>query len=211
MISQQQHREVIALIIQAGQIALKMREAGQLNPRQKGEETYSTVTDADIEVSRIVTTGLSNLFPNLEVISEEDETHNNFGQYGDAVLVDPIDGTGTFNRGDAKFSVLVAFIQNKKPIHGFAYFPDPRISKIYHTSPVNDNSYEQVVEIHQDHSFLLKEFKQLQNYSSHQDLRVSQVYSDATQVLQDLDFSICLLYTSPSPRDQRGSRMPSSA
>ena len=24
-------------------------------------------------------------------------------------------------------------------------------------------------------------------------------------------FSICLLYTSPSPRDQRGSRMPSSA
>ena len=27
----------------------------------------------------------------------------------------------------------------------------------------------------------------------------------------DLRISICLLYTSPSPRDQRGSRMPSSA
>ena len=26
-----------------------------------------------------------------------------------------------------------------------------------------------------------------------------------------VDFQICLLYTSPSPRDQRGSRMPSSA
>ena len=26
-----------------------------------------------------------------------------------------------------------------------------------------------------------------------------------------LDINICLLYTSPSPRDQRGSRMPSSA
>ena len=25
------------------------------------------------------------------------------------------------------------------------------------------------------------------------------------------DYTICLLYTSPSPRDQRGSRMPSSA
>ena len=25
------------------------------------------------------------------------------------------------------------------------------------------------------------------------------------------DFKVCLLYTSPSPRDQRGSRMPSSA
>ena len=32
-----------------------------------------------------------------------------------------------------------------------------------------------------------------------------------TLSLQNLQFDICLLYTSPSPRDQRGSRMPSSA
>ena len=30
-------------------------------------------------------------------------------------------------------------------------------------------------------------------------------------VLANLMFNLCLLYTSPSPRDQRGSRMPSSA
>ena len=30
-------------------------------------------------------------------------------------------------------------------------------------------------------------------------------------MLLDLDAEGCLLYTSPSPRDQRGSRMPSSA
>ena len=29
--------------------------------------------------------------------------------------------------------------------------------------------------------------------------------------ISDGDFETCLLYTSPSPRDQRGSRMPSSA
>ena len=29
--------------------------------------------------------------------------------------------------------------------------------------------------------------------------------------LQELRAKVCLLYTSPSPRDQRGSRMPSSA
>ena len=34
----------------------------------------------------------------------------------------------------------------------------------------------------------------------------NQVEADATAL-----FQICLLYTSPSPRDQRGSRMPSSA
>ena len=31
------------------------------------------------------------------------------------------------------------------------------------------------------------------------------------KVFTDVDISTCLLYTSPSPRDQRGSRMPSSA
>ena len=29
--------------------------------------------------------------------------------------------------------------------------------------------------------------------------------------VSDVSFDVCLLYTSPSPRDQRGSRMPSSA
>ena len=33
----------------------------------------------------------------------------------------------------------------------------------------------------------------------------------ASEVLAPLNASGCLLYTSPSPRDQRGSRMPSSA
>ena len=33
----------------------------------------------------------------------------------------------------------------------------------------------------------------------------------ATLQMESDDLSICLLYTSPSPRDQRGSRMPSSA
>ena len=31
------------------------------------------------------------------------------------------------------------------------------------------------------------------------------------QVLNDVNLNICLLYTSPSPRDQEASRMPSSA
>ena len=35
--------------------------------------------------------------------------------------------------------------------------------------------------------------------------------SELTAIAIDTDFDLCLLYTSPSPRDQRGSRMPSSA
>jgi len=36
-------------------------------------------------------------------------------------------------------------------------------------------------------------------------------YEEVAGLLKHTGFSICLLYTSPSPRDQRGSRMPSSA
>ena len=42
---------------------------------------------------------------------------------------------------------------------------------------------------------------------------VPATYADVSDLTKDVGFkpSTCLLYTSPSPRDQRGSRMPSSA
>ena len=47
---------------------------------------------------------------------------------------------------------------------------------------------------------------------SYTDLRPDRVaMQDATAQMAWLQFMTCLLYTSPSPRDQRGSRMPSSA
>ena len=44
--------------------------------------------------------------------------------------------------------------------------------------------------------------------SNYSDLRIEKEYS---YIHEDNEYEICLLYTSPSPRDQRGSRMPSSA
>ena len=40
---------------------------------------------------------------------------------------------------------------------------------------------------------------------------LSEVYHASEQTLLDVLHNICLLYTSPSPRDKRQSRMPSSA
>ena len=44
-----------------------------------------------------------------------------------------------------------------------------------------------------------------------EDFGVGQAASDQLDLLEPAYIKICLLYTSPSPRDQRGSRMPSSA
>ena len=43
------------------------------------------------------------------------------------------------------------------------------------------------------------------------DKLVAQAFSHASRLLPSAVLRCCLLYTSPSPRDQRGSRMPSSA
>ena len=40
---------------------------------------------------------------------------------------------------------------------------------------------------------------------------MSKLASRKAMVIANSDLNTCLLYTSPSPRDQRGSRMPSSA
>ena len=41
--------------------------------------------------------------------------------------------------------------------------------------------------------------------------KIIDAYADHQELLNDVKYYYCLLYTSPSPRDQRGSRMPSSA
>ena len=43
------------------------------------------------------------------------------------------------------------------------------------------------------------------------DVVVTDVYLGESSIFDSMQSISCLLYTSPSPRDQRGSRMPSSA
>ena len=52
-------------------------------------------------------------------------------------------------------------------------------------------------------------FHELKNYPANTDIIVDLVYQNS--VPTNYGLPTCLLYTSPSPRDQRGSRMPSSA
>ena len=59
--------------------------------------------------------------------------------------------------------------------------------------------------------YMLAVVKQLAG-TDYRDRRSKQTGKFATEYLNKKQkFKICLLYTSPSPRDQRGSRMPSSA
>jgi 3'(2'), 5'-bisphosphate nucleotidase len=84
----------------------------------------SPLTEADKAANRIITNTLSQLTPDIPILSEEAVEHfdspNPQGQYW---LVDPLDGTKEFIKKNGEFTVNIALIENGKPILGVVYAP----------------------------------------------------------------------------------------
>ena len=93
---------------------------GQFTTRQK--EDNSPVTDADIAANQLITAALLQLAPNIPIIAEEDEEAS-VGGHPLFWLVDPLDGTRSFVRGEAEFTVNIGLIHEGKPVLGVIYAP----------------------------------------------------------------------------------------
>jgi 3'(2'), 5'-bisphosphate nucleotidase len=85
----------------------------------------SPVTEADRRGEALILEGLARRFPGVPVISEEHASE--FGT-PDAIgprffLVDPLDGTKAFVRGDPHFTVNIALIEDGRPVAGAVAAP----------------------------------------------------------------------------------------
>jgi len=85
----------------------------------------SPVTEADQKGEALILRHLAERFPEIPVISEEDASE--FGT-PDAIgprffLVDPLDGTKAFVRGDPHFTVNIGLIENGRPVAGAVVSP----------------------------------------------------------------------------------------
>jgi len=85
----------------------------------------SPVTEADRAGETLILKHLAECFPDIPVISEEDASE--FGT-PDAIgprffLVDPLDGTKAFVRGDPHFTVNIGLIENGRPVAGAVVAP----------------------------------------------------------------------------------------
>jgi len=85
----------------------------------------SPVTEADRQGEALILKALAERWPDVPVISEEDASE--FGT-PDAIgprffLVDPLDGTKAFVRGDPHFTVNIGLIENGKPVAGAVCAP----------------------------------------------------------------------------------------
>lgn len=85
----------------------------------------SPVTEADQRGEALILAALAERFPDIPVISEEDASE--FGT-PDAIgprffLVDPLDGTKAFVRGDPNFTVNIGLVDNGRAVAGAVVAP----------------------------------------------------------------------------------------
>jgi len=120
----------------AGHVALSLREAG-LKKEIKSDNT--PVSNGDIEVNKILTKKISEITPNIAIISEENSAHKDDKDLKDFWLIDPIDGTRDYiNNGD-EFTLNAALILNKKPAIGIITAPAKK--RVFYSYAMS-NSYE---------------------------------------------------------------------
>lgn len=90
---------------------------------QKADE--SPVTEADQRGEKLILEKLAQRFPDIPVVSEEDASE--FGTPQEIgprfFLVDPLDGTKAFVRGDPHFTVNIGLVQDGRPVAGAVNCP----------------------------------------------------------------------------------------
>jgi 3'(2'), 5'-bisphosphate nucleotidase len=110
------------IVIAASDVILPLWKT-ELEVSAKADQ--SPVTEADRRGEALILEGLARRFPGVPVISEEHASE--FGT-PEAIgprffLVDPVDGTKAFVRGDPHFTVNIALIDHGKPVAGVVAAP----------------------------------------------------------------------------------------
>ncbi|MEQ1704511.1 MAG: 3'(2'),5'-bisphosphate nucleotidase CysQ [Rickettsiales bacterium] len=100
----------------------------------------SPVTEADIAANKYIIEKLTAIAPHIPIIAEEDEILGS-SEHKRFFLVDPLDGTRSFVRGEPEFTVNIALIENNLPVFGVIYCPP---QDILYFGMVGDNAYKQI-------------------------------------------------------------------
>jgi len=120
----------------ASQVALDLRKVG-LKKEIKSDNT--PVTNGDIEVNKMLTKKISEITPNISIVSEENTNHKNDKNLENFWLIDPIDGTRDYINDRDEFTLNAALIINKKPVIGIITVPAKK--RVFYSYGMS-NSYE---------------------------------------------------------------------
>ena len=112
--------DLIDPFLKAGELSLSLREKG-LKKEIKTDNT--PVSNGDLEVNKFITKKISEVTPDILIISEETSDNKSNAQLKNFWLVDPIDGTYDYINNLEEFTINAGLILNNKPVAGLIYAP----------------------------------------------------------------------------------------
>ena len=116
-------RALIDTFLSAGEVSINLRKDG-LTKKIKSDNT--PVSNGDIEVNKFITKKISEITPDIPIISEETSDNKNNSTLKDFWLVDPIDGTYDYINDLEEFTINAGLIINNKPVAGLINAPAKR-------------------------------------------------------------------------------------
>lgn len=115
-------QQVTAIAKQAGEAIMAVYN-GEIAVQRKADD--SPLTQADLAAHHVIEAGLTQLTPELPIISEESAAipYAQRRQWQTYWLVDPLDGTREFIKRNGEFTVNIALIEDHQPVLGVVYAP----------------------------------------------------------------------------------------
>jgi len=130
MISRQQVDKIVTLAMRASEKINELREGNSIDVSYKSDK--SPVSSADFQANEIIVNGLQKSFPTIPIVSEEiPESHSR--KYHRFFIIDPLDGTRVFLRGEDEFTVNIALVENSVPKIGI--LAAPALDQMYFNVP----------------------------------------------------------------------------
>ena len=113
-------KNLIETFLSAGELSIDLREKG-LKKEIKSDNT--PVSNGDLEVNKYITKKISEITPDIPIISEETSDNKDNAELKNFWLVDPIDGTYDYINNLEEFTINAGLIINNKPAAGLIYAP----------------------------------------------------------------------------------------
>jgi myo-inositol-1(or 4)-monophosphatase len=123
-------KEIIRIAKTAGKTVKEMRDAGQLSESLK--DGVELVTNADLAAHDIIRKEILRLYPDHDILSEEDSVHTAHALITPTWIVDPIDGTVNYANGHFMSAISIAYAKNHKTRIGVVY--NPFLDELFYAS-----------------------------------------------------------------------------
>ena len=111
---------LIENFLEAGHLALQLREKGLV---KKIKSDNTPVSNGDLEVNKFILNKISEVTPNIPIISEETSDNKNNLNLKNFWLIDPIDGTYDYINNLEEFTINAGLIINNRPVAGLINAP----------------------------------------------------------------------------------------